>query len=120
MFLLAEKSTAKYLQSNDPRYNICYVIYDLIYVNGKSIIDIPYAERIRKIGSIVTVKQCAVMLCEYEKIRDVTHFLQLFNKAFDSQEEGIVIKQEYSTYKPGQREKGGWYKFKPDVSSHLF
>ncbi|XP_031627272.1 DNA ligase 4 [Contarinia nasturtii] len=115
----AENSAAKYLQPNDDQFNICYVIYDLLYINGKCLIDLPYAERIRKIRTIVKVKKGAVMLCEYEKIRDFEHFLRLFNKSFDTNEEGIVLKQEESKYKPGHREKGGWFKFKPDYEKGL-
>lgn len=55
------------------------------------------------------------MLCERVRVRDAAHFLECLNKAFDSNEEGIVIKQEDSKYRPGQREKGGWFKIKPDV-----
>lgn len=60
------------------------------------------------------------MLCDRVQIRDAEHFLELFNKAFDANEEGVVIKREDSKYSPAQREKGGWFKMKADVSGRHF
>lgn len=79
-------------------------------------IEKPYAERIRLLRTIVTEQKGALMLCDRIKIRNAEHFLECLNKAFDANEEGVVIKQEDSKYRPGQREKGGWFKMKPDVS----
>lgn len=56
------------------------------------------------------------MLVQREKIRDPEHFLECLNRAYDANEEGVVLKQEDSKYHPGQREHGGWFKMKPDVS----
>ncbi|XP_055298259.1 DNA ligase 4 [Sitodiplosis mosellana] len=115
----AENFTAKHLTKNDTKLIPCYCIYDLIYVDGECLIDKPYAERIRKLKTIITEQKGSLMLCERIKLRDGAHFLELFNKAFDSNEEGVVIKQEDSKYRPGQREKGGWFKMKPDYENNL-
>lgn len=113
----AENFTAKHLKRSDERYNACFVIYDLIYYNGECLIQKPNAERVRLVHTIITEQKGALMLCERVKIRDPAHFLECLNKAFDGNEEGVVIKQEGSQYHPGQRENGGWYKMKPDVST---
>lgn len=78
--------------------------------------DKPYAERIRLLRTLIREEKGALMFCERNKIRDSGHFLECLNKAFDANEEGVVIKQAGSPYRPGQREKGGWFKMKPDVS----
>lgn len=78
----------------------------------------PYAERVRLLGTLIKEQKGALMLCERTKLRDGQHFLELLNKAFDANEEGVVIKQGDSKYHPGQREKGGWFKMKPDVRSN--
>lgn len=111
----AENFTAKYLKRTDHKQRPCYCIYDLIYLNGKSFTEIPYAERIRKLKELVRVQEGALVLCEREKVRDARHFLECLNRAFDANEEGVVIKQEDSKYHPGKRENGGWFKMKPDV-----
>lgn len=112
---LAENFTAKYLKQSDHKQKACYCIYDLIYLNGVSLTGIPYAERIRKLKGLIREQKGALMLCERTKIQDSNHFLQCLNKAFDANEEGVVIKQEDSKYHPGKRENGGWFKMKPDV-----
>lgn len=76
----------------------------------------PYAERVRLLGTVIKEQKGALMLCPRTKLRDGNHFLELLNKAFDSNEEGVVIKQTDSKYQPGKRERGGWFKMKPDVS----
>lgn len=52
----------------------------------------------------------------------VNHFRQecidALNDAIDSREEGIMIKDPESIYKPNVR-KGGWYKLKPDYIGGL-
>lgn len=116
---LAENFTAKYLKLTDPKLIPCYCIYDLLFFNGVSLVNKPYVERIRLLGTLINQQRGALMLCERIKLRDSDHFLECLNKAFDSNEEGVVIKQQASKYRPGQREKGGWFKMKPDVSSNI-
>lgn len=41
------------------------------------------------------------------------------NQAITDCEEGIVVKNPYSIYKPNSR-KGGWYKIKPEVFTPQF
>lgn len=89
-------------------------------MNGVSLTAIPYAERIRKLKGLIRVQAGALMLCERTKLQDAGHFLECLNKAFDANEEGVVIKQEDSKYQPGHREKGGWFKMKPDVCVAFF
>lgn len=84
-------------------------------MNGVSYTEIPYAERMRKLKGLIREQKGALVLCERTKLRDADHFLECLNKAYDSNEEGVVIKQEDSKYHPGKREKGGWFKMKPDV-----
>lgn len=114
--ILAENHTAKHLKRGDNRYNPCFCIYDLIYLDGESLINKPYAERIRKLQTIIIEKKGALILCHRTKVNNAQHFIDCLNKAFESNEEGVVIKQADSKYHPGQREKGGWFKMKPDVS----
>lgn len=47
-----------------------------------------------------------------------SEILSALNRAIDGREEGIVIKNPFSVYKPNSR-KDGWYKIKPEVCFHL-
>ena len=49
-------------------------------------------------------------------MREVTEALNL---AIDRLEEGLVLKDPESVYKPNVRNKGGWVKIKPEYSNEL-
>lgn len=112
----AENFTAKHLKRNDQKLRPCYCIYDLIYLDGENLTNKPYAERVRKLHTLIKEQKGSLMLCDRVKIENADNFLECLNKAYDANEEGVVMKQEDSKYHPGTREKGGWYKMKPDVS----
>ncbi len=50
------------------------------------------------------------------RLREVTDAL---NNAIDRLEEGLVLKDPDSVYKPNVRNKGGWVKIKPEYSNEL-
>ena len=45
--------------------------------------------------------------------------IEALNDAIDRREEGIMVKDPESVYKPNVR-KGGWFKMKPDYMSNYF
>lgn len=112
----AEFVTARSVQKDDPKLAACFVLFDILFLNDVSLIDKPYVERRRLLQTLVKEEVGCVLLCKQIKIRDTEHVLECMNNAFDVNEEGVVLKQADSKYQPGRREKGGWYKIKPDVS----
>ena len=44
--------------------------------------------------------------------------IDALNKAIDVLDEGIVVKDPNSIYKPGARSKGGWIKIKPEYEGN--
>lgn len=111
----ADGFAARNLRRDDSNLCVCFCVFDIIYLNDVCLTDKPYAERSRLLRDLIGEKQGALTICERTKIRDVTHFLECLNKAYEANEEGVVIKQAESKYVPNKREKGGWLKFKPDV-----
>lgn len=93
----------------------CFVAYDILFLNGISHIDKPYAERVALLEKIIKEQPGVIVLCKRMKIRNIEQLINSFNEALEAKEEGVVIKAQNSIYKPGIR-KGGWYKIKPDVS----
>lgn len=112
----AEFKSARHIQKDDPKLSPCFIIFDILFLNDVSLIDKPYVERRRLLQTLVKEEVGCLLLCKQIKIRDTAHILECMNKAFDANEEGVVLKQADSKYQPGQRERGGWYKIKPDVS----
>lgn len=112
----AENAAARNLRPDDPHLNPCFCIYDILYLDDEPLMSKPYADRSRLLQRLVTETRGYLTLCNRVKIETADQFLECVNKAFDAKEEGVVIKRASSTYRPGQREKGGWIKIKPDVS----
>lgn len=97
--------------------NPCFCVYDILYLNGETLLHYPYAERISKLKSIIVEREGSLMLCERVNVTNEMHFIELLNKHIDAREEGVVIKRADAKYQPGKRERSGWFKIKPDVIS---
>lgn len=94
----------------------CYVVYDLLYVNGESLLSMTYVQRAYKLQKLLKEKQGVLQIMKGCKITSLDHFNVLFQQMLDSNSEGIVLKKQKSVYRPGVRVGGGWYKDKADVS----
>jgi DNA ligase-1 len=82
-------------------------LFDLIYLNGRSLIDDPYYERRRKLkeisGNVFLIKQIITV--------DLGKAESFLNEAIDCGHEGLVAKRVDSPYTPGVRRKH-WFKIK--------
>lgn len=94
----------------------CFVAYDLLYLNGESYLDKPYAQRTFKLRDMIKEQQGVLQVMKPVKITSVEHFKTLFQAALDDNEEGVVLKKQNACYRPGVRNGGGWFKAKADVS----
>ncbi|KAG5672315.1 hypothetical protein PVAND_002449 [Polypedilum vanderplanki] len=92
----------------------CFCAFDVLYLNGTSFIDQPFYRRYEILHSLFDDRVGVLIKTNPVKIRDVEHLVSQFNKALDNNEEGIILKKADSTYMPGERDKGGWYKMKAD------
>lgn len=94
----------------------CFVTYDVLYLNNNSIISKSYAERNRLLETLISEEEGVLVRCKATRVKNCQHLLDYLNNAIDNKEEGIVIKDIDSLYRPDVRNNGGWYKIKPDVS----
>lgn len=83
-------------------------LFDLIYLDGKSVIDLPLSERRALLveiadSSLVAEQVLSDKPAEAEKI---------YKEALDAGQEGIMLKNPSSVYAPGKRGKN-WLKIKP-------
>jgi DNA ligase-1 len=83
-------------------------LFDLLYVNGQSLIDLPYEERWQKLTEICDSTLLADRIIAKE-IKSADEFLQ---QAMQAGHEGLMAKDLASTYQPGSRGKK-WFKIKP-------
>ncbi|MEM4270866.1 MAG: DNA ligase, partial [Candidatus Pacearchaeota archaeon] len=90
-------------------------IFDIIYYNGKSLIDVPFKERRKILEKIVRQVKRKIVLAEQiitDKKEEAEKFYQ---KALDEGQEGLMIKNLNAGYKPGAR-IGYAVKLKPEAN----
>lgn len=91
---------------------VAFVAYDLLYAAGRVLIDEPFAARRRALESLVAGDPAAVVrLSEAKKFKDVAGLDAEFDAARARGNEGLMIKDPRSGYKPGKRGRE-WLKLK--------
>jgi len=90
-------------------------IFDIVYYDGNSLIDEPFEKRSKIIRKIV--KKQAYKLKPSEQIitSKIEEAQKFYQKALDDGEEGVMIKNLSSPYKPGSR-VGHMLKLKPSMN----
>jgi DNA ligase-1 len=83
-------------------------LFDLIYLNGKSVIDLSLTDRRRLLSEI-----CGPPLLAEQVVSDRPERAEeIYQNALDAGHEGIMLKNPASVYAPGKRGKN-WLKIKP-------
>jgi DNA ligase-1 len=83
-------------------------LFDLLYLNGDSCIDQPYAERWRQLEKICDRR----VLADRVIANDTKTAEQFLQQSMQAGHEGLMAKDLTSTYQPGSRGKK-WFKIKP-------
>lgn len=99
-------------KSQSPRFSLwqqgrdaIYVVFDILMLNGKSLIEVPLIERKQILEKVVS-KGPRIELCVYTK-----NGKALWQEMLKRDMEGVMAKQEQSLYYPGAR-SSGWLKIK--------
>jgi DNA ligase-1 len=82
-------------------------LFDVIYVNGKSFLDVPYCERRKKMRAIIG----DIRLTKQKITRSEHEASEFLEEALHSGHEGLIAKKIDSPYSPGSRGKY-WFKIK--------
>ncbi len=83
-------------------------LFDILYLNGESLIDIPLVERRKKLEEMCDKK----ILAGQTITEDVATVEGIYKNALAAGHEGVVMKNPGSLYTPGKRGKN-WLKLKP-------
>jgi len=86
-------------------------VFDVLYLDGETLIDLPLSERRKKLESVVKMYIAPQTVSSSQEIIETT-----YNDALAAGHEGIMIKVPSSPYSPGQRGKN-WIKIKPEVDT---
>jgi DNA ligase-1 len=87
-----------------------YVVFDILYLNGKSLVELPLAER-KQILSKVIKKGSVIVLNEHFTANTANHITDIFVQAKNHNLEGLVIKNPNKPYEAGAR-SFSWIKLK--------
>jgi DNA ligase-1 len=104
---LGRKSVGGELLASTP---VVFIAYDLLYAAGRVLIDEPLEERRRKLEEIVE-ERGALRLSQAKRTGDVASLDEEFDAARARGNEGLMIKDPRSSYKPGRRGRE-WLKLK--------
>ena len=104
---LGRKTVSEELMASTP---VSLIVYDLLYASGRVLIDEPLEER-RRIMEKLVPHVGAVRLSEAKRVSDVTLLDEEFERARARGNEGLMIKDPRSSYKPGRRGRE-WLKLK--------
>jgi DNA ligase-1 len=92
-------------------------LFDIIYLNGKSLIDLPLRERreilAKNIHEVKGKFQRATFLIptSFEETE------KFYHESLDAGHEGLIAKNLEAKYVPGRRVAGGWLKIKPTLEN---
>ena len=83
-------------------------LFDLIYLDGKSLVDLPLTDRRALLVKVADPSLLAdQVLSDRQEVAE-----EIYRQALDAGHEGIMIKNPSSVYAPGKRGKN-WLKIKP-------
>lgn len=88
-------------------------IFDIIFYNGKSFVETPFAERRKLIEKIIKQEQYKITLADQIITEDEKEADKFYKEALEDNQEGLMAKSLSAPYKPGAR-IGYAVKLKPD------
>jgi DNA ligase 1 len=95
---------------------VVFVGWDLLYASGKVLIDEPLRARREQLQEILSSKPGTVRLSQTKLFEDVTKLDDEFDAARARGNEGLMIKDPGSSYKPGRRGRE-WLKLKKALAT---
>ncbi|KAJ3032631.1 DNA ligase (ATP), partial [Rhizophlyctis rosea] len=95
----------------------CFHVFDILYCNGKSLVDTPLSDRYSLLAQVIKEKKNVIEIVPHEVGRTVEDVVKLLDEHMMRCEEGLMVKNPTSPYVPSSR--GEWLKIKPDYIDAL-
>ncbi|MEK6852855.1 MAG: ATP-dependent DNA ligase [Nanoarchaeota archaeon] len=87
-------------------------LFDLIYLNGKSLMDAKLRERWNKLKSIIKQQKGKFQLAGHIETKNLREAEKFYDHSLSMGQEGLMVKNLDAHYQPGRR-VGYWLKVKP-------
>jgi len=97
----------------------CFVVFDMLMLNDEKLANLPLKERLQKMERVLTQVPGRFQFVARKEAVSKEQVVAALNDAIDRREEGIVVKNPNSVYKPSKRKGSGWLKIKPDYIDSL-
>ncbi|XP_077285241.1 DNA ligase 4 isoform X1 [Arctopsyche grandis] len=101
--------------TDNSSYRPCFCAFDILLYNNIILTNKPLFERLEYLDILFKEEEGIIMHSKRVQTQDSDQVLQALNEAIDNQEEGVVLKNIISPYKPNSR-KAGWFKIKPEYT----
>lgn len=90
-------------------------VFDILYYNGKSLLDEPFKKRTELLRKIIIEHPYKLITSKMKITKDKKEVENFYKKALNNNQEGIMLKKLDAPYKPGRR-VGQMLKLKPDTN----
>jgi len=91
------------------KYPVLFITYDLLFIDGSPIFDLPLTKRRNQLRELSN--RYKIPTTTQFNVEGFDHLDELFNRALDHGNEGLMLKKKESRYEYGQRRKS-WLKVK--------
>ncbi|CAG8445348.1 10309_t:CDS:10 [Ambispora leptoticha] len=96
----------------------CFVIFDILYCNGKVLIEKPLSERQMFLRKIVKEKEGHLIILEHKTASTQKELVDVIETAIQERQEGVIVKNPSSAYTLNTR-NNDWIKIKPEYMDSL-
>lgn len=95
------------------------IVFELLYLDGKSLLGRPYSDRRKKLEKIIVEKKdFTIIIAEEHEVEKEEELEKLFDKAVGEGLEGVMAKRLNAPYTAGAR-NWNWIKYKRSYSGEL-
>ncbi|XP_067117159.1 DNA ligase 4 [Osmerus mordax] len=102
----------------DSELQTCFCVFDVLLVNNQKLGKETLTKRDDALQTIFTPVKGRIQLVRKTKVTSMQDVVNGLNEAIDNREEGIMLKDPMSIYKPDKRGEG-WLKIKPEYVDGL-
>lgn len=114
----ASASASASMDMPPPYSHPCYMVFDIVYLNGKSLCGLALSERRKLLAECVRDKPDRLVLLPYITASTVAQVYQELDQRMLDQQEGIVLKNPRAKYTLGEADTS-WIKMKAEYMDAL-
>ncbi|KAI4882046.1 hypothetical protein NFI96_007673 [Prochilodus magdalenae] len=103
---------------DDSDLQTCFCVFDVLLVNDQKFGNEPLKKRYDTLQTVFTPIKGRIQLVPKAEAKTMQEVVNALNEAIDNREEGIMVKDPMSIYKPDKRGEG-WLKIKPEYVDGL-